>query len=753
MKSPPCTSRLLALALAAFALLGSETGAWAAVDSAPKGKSLKLYELVHAGDLLVASGQLDRAIEFYNEFRFNFASDVVFWRRFARLYEQKGDLERALGCLDHLPQLGNEGTELGDVIRQAELLWRLGRPQAALTRLVGSKEQANPEDSRFWNLLYDLAWNQEQDFLALEALRKLWSAERDPSVALNLLQLLYRTSNYDEASELVIASLAGPPRPTLLLEGVKFALEGRRWTAARSMIERAEKRAGYSRHAEFFLARGLLALETERAREAERDFERSVAIDPEAGGCVAWLQAGILTEDVAIAHRALGRCKDREQRRPVSWDLLADVYRIVGQAAQASAFRAMARERTSWPEPREYPRDTSPTEIELQEAVDRGDTPSITRLLADAGAVIGVATRINALETLGRMDEAWALLEQGGYARSETAPRSSEEALLLRRAHWLKEEHLSGAWLTSEASNVGSLGLYGLRLRAEQRWRHLYFGLEASQSRSTSTQAGLLADGRDEIGVGLTLRRRWGKDDSRLGAGARFVPTGWMPQAQASHATTWFDARLRAEAVGFVGRLPMATGALRTSALIDGAEATASWQFPTHTEIRAAVEASRLAARDRSLIGYQAQGIAEAAQPMTWALGTVRPRVYLEYNHRHNEPYLPTSILPAILRGAEPEGFWLDGYSAAGIGLGFGNALGQELDGKGPRLSLRYGLQASTSYVWPSRTVGLGLEAALATVIARHQEVGASGFFYSGIDRRIGERNSGLSLTYVARWF
>jgi tetratricopeptide (TPR) repeat protein len=748
----------LALALAGgLALLASPGRAVARSRSevetpqAKAQKALKLYELVHTGDLLVASGQIDKAIDFYNDFRFNFAQNVVFWRRFARLYEQKGDLERSLGCLDHLPRL--EGTELADVVRQAELLWRLRRPEAALARLVGSKEQARAEDSTFWKLLYDLAWNQEQDYLALEALRHLWTAERDPAVALDLFNLVQRSGNYDEASEVVIAALPGPPAPQLLLNGVRFAIEGRRFAAAGTMIERAENRDGYARYAEFYLARGLLALETDRPLEADRDFARAVAIDPEAGGCPAWLEAGVLTESLAIAEHAIARCQEREARRPGSWDLLADVYRVVGQPLLATSFRARARERASWPEPREYPRETPPAEMDLQEAMDRGDKPAVARLLAAHGATVSSATRITALETLDRHDEAWAELERGGYTRGDVTPRSTEEAVLIRRAHWLKDDHLSGTWVSTQASRVGALGLYGVRLRAEQRWRWLYAGIDVTQARITLPEPRLLAAGRDEVGLGVTLRRRWARDESKLAGGARFTPTGWMPQALLSHATSWFDAQLSAQAELYLGRLPISTGALRTNALLDGVDVTATYLFPSRIEVRVSADGGRLAARDRALIGYQADLVGEAAQRWSWRLLTLRPRLFVEQSLRHNEPYLPSSVLPAILRGADPEALWLDGYTATGVGLALGNSLGQELDGRGPHPGLRYSLQGTASYAFPSYTRGFGAEASLSAVFARHQEVGAAGFFYSGFNKQIGERNAGLSLTYVARWF
>ena len=120
----PSVPLLLLLALAA-------APAAAAPKQAPlrrpaPAEAIKLPMLVRMGDLLLASGQVRRAISFYDRFRFNFDAEPLFWRRFAALYEQAGDLERALACLEHVSRL--EINVLDDALKEAELLWRLQRP-------------------------------------------------------------------------------------------------------------------------------------------------------------------------------------------------------------------------------------------------------------------------------------------------------------------------------------------------------------------------------------------------------------------------------------------------------------------------------------------------------------------------------------------------------------------------------------------------------------------------------------------------
>ena len=63
-----------------------------------------------------------------DSFRFNFAEKPEYWVRLARLYEQINQLERALACHEQLAR--RQAMSLDDTIRQAQLLWRLQRPDA-----------------------------------------------------------------------------------------------------------------------------------------------------------------------------------------------------------------------------------------------------------------------------------------------------------------------------------------------------------------------------------------------------------------------------------------------------------------------------------------------------------------------------------------------------------------------------------------------------------------------------------------------
>ena len=82
-----------------------------------------LIELVALADALEAKGLPERAIMAIDSLRFNFAEKPEYWSRLARLYENTGQLERALACHEQLSRL--KAMTLDDSVRQAQLLWRL----------------------------------------------------------------------------------------------------------------------------------------------------------------------------------------------------------------------------------------------------------------------------------------------------------------------------------------------------------------------------------------------------------------------------------------------------------------------------------------------------------------------------------------------------------------------------------------------------------------------------------------------------
>ena len=759
--------------LAGLLALGGALAGGAA-RAQPSGDTIELPELVRLGDLFLASGRTGRAIDFYNRFRFNFQREPLFWRRFAALYEHAGDLERALSCLEHVTHL--EGTVLADVVKESELKWRLQRPGAALARLVGSKEQAEAGDLAYWELLYSLAWEEEQELLALEALRMRWRAAPTPEIARDLCHLLAETGGYDEAAKVALEALQLPPRPAavalshaamevdvepapqpaLLLLGTKVALEGGRIDRARALIREATRRAErYRRHPEYFLARALTAAAAERAREANREFEQALVMKPDLdGGCPAWLDAAVTLEDRAMADSALLHCEERERRRPASWDLLADVYHLVGRPAEAARWRALARTRAGWGEPLSPPAGTSTAEMTLLEAVERDDRDAVSTLLASHHSALSLTGKVAALQTLDRADEAWGLLEDSGLTGADRLPSTPTEAALIKKARRMRGDRLSGAWALGEARAIGDLRMEGARAWVEQRLSPVYLGIEGEATRLHGPETLPVWPRARESKLALSVRLRDASRETRIMLGARFLPgLKPVPHGRLTFNSVTVDRRFRLTLQAFLAELPTYTALLRTSALQDGGAIGATWLLAQDVEVNGLLMANFFSTRDRQTLGGEMELSTEAARRFDLPTMIVRPRVFANRSFRRSRARLPDSILPILSSDDDRRQLQLADFASLGLGVGLGNDLGRETLARGAHPSLRYNLSAFGAYVWPYLRPGYGVEANLGLVFARHQEIATTAFMYSGWREALGDTYAGLSLTYAVRWY
>jgi tetratricopeptide (TPR) repeat protein len=724
---------------------------------------VQLPVLVRLGDMLLASGQVSRAIDFYDQFRFNFDNEPLFWRRFAALYEHAGDLERALACVEHVSRL--EVNVIDDAIKEAELLWRLQRPTAALGRLTQAKQLADENDTRYWQLLYELAWAEEREPLAIESLQVLWRSKRTSALARDLCSLLGRNGEYARGAQTALQAVEENPNPILLLQGMQLAVEGRQLPAADALMKHAsENQSLYREHAEYFLARALFSTLHDRSRDANRDFAQALARDPQLEeACPAWLEASVTLEHRSMAQAALDRCGDPESRRPSSWDLLADVYAMLGRGLQAAHWRTLARQQSAWPEPgplADRPSDLSALEHELLDAIERDDKPAVRQAMARASAPFRLPYQVAALQAVDRPDEAWALLEGAGYADRNSTPASREEALLVKKALRMRSDWLSGAWAKADAVALGSLRLLGQRAWIEQRFRPLYLGLEAGHTLLEFAPDAPFEFRSHELGLGAWARRRRTNSDSKLVVGGRLLGrTSVTPYARLQHAYRPEESSLQLELRAAVGDLPTYTGLLRVTALRDGVEGAGTWVLARMIELGAAAGASRFRLRDGRTLSTELTATAEVARRYELEYWNIRPRVFLSHNSRQNRTGL-ASIVQGIGGGEDTGGdevvlqqLQLADYSSAGFGAAVGNDLGTEPQGRGPHLSFRYGISGWAAYVLPTLQQGYGFEAHLSVVFARRQELAAAAFLYGGWREAVYEPYGGVSLTYVARWF
>ncbi|HEY0710103.1 MAG TPA: tetratricopeptide repeat protein, partial [Polyangia bacterium] len=304
----------------------------------------ELAELISLADALEAKGLPERAIKAMDDFRFNFADRPEYWVRIARLYENVGELEQALACLEQLNRL--KAMTLDDGIRQAKLLWRLLRPEAALTRLVGLRGQARETETDYWRLVGTLAWRVENDLLASEAFGVLWKSEKTADVAEPLFRSLETLGRHDEAIAVAEEAYKRLGASGFLVAAVDLAVRQGRLDRAKGLFAQANgKEKQFELETHFWFQRAQLAISEEKFGQAESDLQRVLAIDPGSEDAhIEWLTLALHAQDRGMAERALRHWGPGAEEDSESWGLLADAYGLLGDDDQALRFRRLYRE-------------------------------------------------------------------------------------------------------------------------------------------------------------------------------------------------------------------------------------------------------------------------------------------------------------------------------------------------------------------------------------------------------------------------
>src|SRR5439155_15909370 len=115
-------------------------------------------------------------------------------------------------------------------IRLAKLQWAAGHPDAALNELGGWSETADPTEIEYWQLLAELAWQQESNGLAERAYRALWQGGAiEPVGAERLIVLAGEAGRTADAIRYGREGWARLGEPRLLLLAMDHAARAASW--------------------------------------------------------------------------------------------------------------------------------------------------------------------------------------------------------------------------------------------------------------------------------------------------------------------------------------------------------------------------------------------------------------------------------------------------------------------------------------------------------------------------------------------
>jgi tetratricopeptide (TPR) repeat protein len=712
----------------------------------------ELPELIALADALEAKGLPERAIKAMDEFRFNFAERPEYWVRIARLYENSFELEQALACLEQLNRL--KAMTLDDALRQAKLLWRLLRPEAALTRLISLRGQARETETEYWKLVGELAWRVENDLLAAEAYAILWKNNKSPDVGENYFRSLDSLGRTEEAITIAEEGYARFGQSNFLVAAVDIAVREGLLERAKGLFAKAGgKEKQFELESRFWFQRALLAFGEERPAEAERDLQRVLAIDPGSEEAhIEWLTLAVHAQDRGMAARALRNWGKSAENNVETWGLLADAYTLLQDERRAAQFRKRARDERA-KQRIANGRPMTPEE-HMEEAIEAKDKVSIQNGLKLYGNTLSLPMRIGALRELGRDEDAWDLINAAGLTSQR---RASEDALnLAADIRDLREGYLDGAWGWGQLNSLGELDERNIGARFELRLGKFFVGAEGSFDKlsAPTNRANLLMFGDEEQRAFFNARLKERFGETSLHAGAEFLPEGYRPHVELGQRLSLFRSRFELNVVGKYGEIPRHSALLRMAGLRDGVDADFTIVVAGPFEIGGSAWLGRFVTRYNEDLTQEKGGRLEMAFRLPFKTAFVRPRIEGMANRVppiSND--IPTYLRPLLSGMENPEDLLSLQYATAGLGLTIGSTQADVGEALGPHISLRYQLDGWAGYVWPSERPSYAADGAVGLVFARHQELSLRGFYYSDFRNAAGESFWGGSVNYTLRWF
>ena len=318
---------------------------------------------------------------------------------------------------------------LDDGVRQAQLLWRLQRPEAALTRLVALRTGPRYRP-QLLALLGDLAWRLEEHTLAAEAYGTLWKTQKRSEIGDRLIRSLDASGRRAEAVTIAAEAYDHLGTPTFLVIAADLALKSGNRSGAHNLFQKVEgKEKTFALESHFWFQRAQLAAHEGRASRRRAGLPARRAHRPARGGRPHRMaHPGGARAGPGHGPRAAATLgpRGRGQRR----DLVAAGRRLRPAAAtspKAGASERMAREARAR-ERAASGRPLTPDE-QLEEAIERRDRPADRGPPAPPTATrLSLPMRVAALRELGRDEDAWACWRRPGMTDDKRLIGSEDAA-------------------------------------------------------------------------------------------------------------------------------------------------------------------------------------------------------------------------------------------------------------------------------------------------------------------------------------
>ena len=238
---------------------------------------------VELNDLVAVSGMDGHSasvISFLQRYLTQYPSEQRGWDVLASTQENAGLLLEAIATWHHIGEHFDH--PIPAVIREAELLRRTDKPEAAFSILLQNQKRASVKDTSFWSLFADSSWECKRNDIALAVYRTIWkSGDKNALAAERLIQLMRDKGQSQDASAIASEAYHRLSQPRWLLLAMDVAVQFRLWDDLRQMLYLAEAdKQQFQRLEMYWLIRAQVYGHDRQFQQALTAYQQALNVNP-----------------------------------------------------------------------------------------------------------------------------------------------------------------------------------------------------------------------------------------------------------------------------------------------------------------------------------------------------------------------------------------------------------------------------------------------------------------------------------------
>ncbi len=262
-------------------------------------------------------GAPDQALKLLHQRLARFPKEVRTRVMLAQLLERDSQSTAAAAVWKDLDRDDPFALTPAQVLEYERDLARTGKTETAYDVLKAHAYGLPPDEVEFWHDLATLAWELEDDAVALDAYRKVWmKAPTTVNVASRLMTLAKEAGSLEEALQVALADYAVTKEPTTLLFAADLEATRARWASAKQIISLADDDvASFSKREQYWMLRGEVFGELGDEATAYAAYRMALSLRPDSTSAQAAILWHEIDHDDVVALR-----RDLDLWRPYAVD-------------------------------------------------------------------------------------------------------------------------------------------------------------------------------------------------------------------------------------------------------------------------------------------------------------------------------------------------------------------------------------------------------------------------------------------------